>query len=125
MAKFAIVSSSDLTAFDRMDASFHILRKETEKEAAKFEETIERTEAITLAVETLNKVPLKYRRDINALVRGSGNRPPDLHAQERAVREYPYIALAVFSRSAEDIAEHYRNEARKAEETAALFCKLK
>ena len=124
MAEMAIINSSDLTKYDRMDAGFHILRKKHEAEAARLEESMDRSEAIAIAVEMLDKVPAKYRRDINPLVRGSNNRPPDIHAQERAVREYPYLSLAIFGGVAGDIAEHYQAKARQAEATAELFTKL-
>jgi len=124
MAEFAIVNSSDLAKYDRMDAGFHVLRKKHEEETARIEKTMDRSAAISLAVEMLEKIPPKYRRDVNPLVRGSSNRPPDLQAQERAVREYPYISLAIFGAISNDIAEHYREEARHAEATAELFTKL-
>lgn len=124
MAEIAIISSSDLTKYDRMDAGFHVLRKKHEEETARIEKTMDRPTAISLAVEMLEKIPPKYRRDVNPLVRGSSNRPPDLQAQERAVREYPYLSLAIFGAVAEDVAEHYQEEARQAEATAQLFAKL-
>ena len=124
MAEMAIISSSDLTKYDRMDAGFHILRKKHEAETARLEKSMDNSAAIALAVEMLVKVPPRYRRDINPLVRGSSNRPPDIHAQERAVREYPYLALAIFGAIAGDVAEHYQAEARQAEATAQLFAKL-
>lgn len=124
MAEMAIISSSDLTKYDRMDAGFHILRKKHEAETARLEKSMDNSAAIALAVEMLVKVPPRYRRDINPLVRGSNNRPPDIHAQERAVREYPYLSLAIFGAVSNDIAEHYRDEARQAEATAQLFTRL-
>ena len=124
MAEMAIISSSDLTKYDRMDAGFHILRKKHEAETARLEKSMDNSAAIALAVEMLVKVPPRYRRDINPLVRGSSNRPPDIHAQERAVREYPYLSLAIFGAVSNDIAEHYRDEARQAEATAQLFTRL-
>lgn len=124
MAEFAIISSSDLTKYDRMDAGFHILRKKHEAETARLEKSMDSSAAIAHAVGMLAKVPPKYRRDINPLVRGSSNRPPDLQAQERAVREYPYLSLAIFGAVADRIAAHYREEARHAEATAELFVRL-
>jgi hypothetical protein len=124
MAEMAIISSSDLTKYDRMDAGFHILRKKHGAETTRLEKSMDNSAAIALAVEMLAKVPLKYRRDINPLVRGSSNRPPDLQAQERAVREYPYLSLAIFGAIAGDVAEHYQAEARQADATAQLFTRL-
>jgi len=124
MAEMAIISSSDLTKYDRMDAGFHILCKKHEAETARLEKSMDNSAAIALAVEMLVKVPPRYRRDINPLVRGSSNRPPDIHAQERAVREYPYLSLAIFGAVSDDIAEHYRDKARQAEATAHLFTRL-
>lgn len=122
MAEFTIIKSSELG--DRMDAGFHILRKKHEKEAAGIEAKMYRSDAISLAVETLDKAPLKYRRDINPLVRSGQNRAPDFQAQERAVREYPYLALAIFKASAPDITAHYEEEAKQMEATAELFRKI-
>ena len=122
MAECTVIKFSELG--DRMDAGFHILRKKNEKAAADFEQKMDRSAAIALAVETLAKVPLKYRRDINPLVRGITNRAPDIQAQERAVREYPYLALAIFAQSSEEISQIYRDEAKHAEATAEMFRKL-
>ena len=57
MAEMAIISSSDLTKYDRMDAGFHILRKKHEAETARLEKSMDNSAAIALAVEMLVKVP--------------------------------------------------------------------
>lgn len=124
MAEMAIISSSDLTKYDRMDAGFHILRKKHEVKASRLEKSMDKTSATDLAVKLLKKVPAEYRKNINPLVRIGTHRAPDIQSQERAVREYPYLTLAIFGSVSTDIEQHYRNKAREAEITADLFTRL-
>ena len=117
--KSTIIKFSELG--DRIDAPFHILRKENEPRAEEISKNLSHDEAELEAVRILQALPANLRREIDPLVRTGNTRNPDIHDQTRAVKEYPYIALAVFEGLSSQAAEYYRAEAAKAESSASLF----
>lgn len=121
--KAAVIKFSELG--NRLDASFHLLRKEHEEAAEELSSKLSFDEAQVEAVRILKELPSELRREIDPLVRTGGNRLPDIHNQTRAVEEYPYIALAVFAASADKAIAHYRDQAAVAESSITTFEKFK
>lgn len=118
-----VIRASELG--NRWDAGFHVLRKQHEPRSRQIEESLDKATATKRAVRLLRTYPADLRKVVNPLVRRGGmTRAPDVTEQEKAVREYPYIALAVLEGIADEVQGRLDAEAASAAATAELFGKL-
>lgn len=75
------------------------------------------------ALEMLDRMPTQFRKDLAPLVRSGSKHGPYLADYERAIEEYPFLALAVIEKKIEDITKHYEYEAAKAHKMTEYFTK--
>jgi len=121
MPNFTIVQFSKLG--NRMDAPFHILRVANEPRSEQIAAKMTKEEATKRALDMLDKMPSEFRKDLAPLVRSGSKHGPYLADYERAVEEYPFLALAVIEQKIEDITRHYEAEAAKAQQMTEYFTK--
>jgi len=106
-----------------MDAPFHILRVANEPRSEQIAAKMTKEEATKRALDMLDKMPSEFRKDLAPLVRSGSKHGPYLADYERAVEEYPFLALAVIEQKIEDITRHYEAEAAKAQQMTEYFTK--
>lgn len=94
--KTAIIMSSAVSEFGRMDAGFHLLNKEHEVRIAELKQSLTLGEAREVAQEMFDAIPAQHRRLLEPLVRTSSIRNADGAMLNRALEEYPYQSIAVF-----------------------------
>ncbi len=98
--------AKDFGAEGRWDAQFHLFLQRHEKKAKELEGRIGSAEAVELLLDD-GAIPLEAKRALAPLVRGADDRRESL---ERAIREYPHLALAAVLESAPGHLERLRRE---------------
>lgn len=121
MPNFTIVQFSKLG--NRMDAPFHILRVANEDRSDAIAAKMSKEDATRKALEILEKMPSQFRKDLDPLVRSGSRHGPYFADYQRAIEEYPFLALAVIEKKIEDITKHYEYEAAKAQQMTEYFTK--
>lgn len=112
MTRIAIVMASELSRHQRMDAPFHIAVSRT-REAV---ETLKARHTEAEAIEMLDQLDVQSLAAIAPLLRGgSSPRTPDREQYQRAVRDYPHIALALVREDAARHAERIRRDIAEGE----------
>lgn len=111
--KVGMISSKDLFAENRMDAGFHLIKKSLVEDGslARAQESFSTEEAKSILASIPHAV---LKRATEDLVRGSAG----AGSIERAIEEYPHMALAIAFRdeeAAELIARQAEELNRKAE----------
>lgn len=92
--KYAVVSSSQLTRFNRWDAGFHLLFQEYGDRAEALSVTMEEAEVLDLLADS-NSIPKQLLEFLAPLTRGSQIKTPSREQLFGAVKEYPFLSLAI------------------------------
>ena len=91
--RFVTVPVSE--AGDRLDAGFHILRKQHEAATDILRARMDGAVAAEQAGLALRALPPEERRALLPLLRGGVTRAPSLEDYDRVIRDDPHLALAV------------------------------
>ena len=102
--KFAIINSSDLSKYGRMDAQFHIARKSLDGLDEKLEREISADEAHALSLELFEALSVDLQAIVEPLTR---EQKASKEGRLRAIKEYPHIALTLFQKNKENIQNIY------------------
>ncbi|MAM38837.1 MAG: hypothetical protein CL949_10135 [Erythrobacter sp.] len=105
-----VVSSKDLMKAGRWDVAFHALAKQHHAEASQIEDRLSKVQATTIAVETFETLPAIFRQAIAPLTRTQQRGNPGKDSLLSALREYPFLALAVFQSLEDEIRTHFESE---------------
>jgi hypothetical protein len=103
----AIISSSELTKNGRMDAGFHLLNTEYADRAAALAVQMSEADVITLLSDE-QAMPTNVLKFLEPLTRG--NKPANRELLLKAVKEYPYLSMAVVQDKGGDILEAKQKE---------------
>lgn len=103
----AIVKQSTLAKFGRWDAQFHIAYDGVKDRVAELEQTLDRDTVIA----RLNKLTLEFKAPLIPLMRG--RRDLNTESATLAIKEYPFIALALIEPTLDEAVKAIRKRARE------------
>ncbi len=105
-----IVSYRDLVTTGRWDAPFHGLVQQHKEAIKSLEAGMSKADALAVANEIFEALPSHFRQVIAPLTRSQQRGSPNKESLLSALREYPYVALAVFRSLDEQVSAHFENE---------------
>jgi hypothetical protein len=118
MMKCGIVMSSALSEHNRWDAGFHLLNEQYKSKAAALAKALSAEEAVAILTDE-SVFPTRLLQALGPLCRGNGHSSRGWRAPLiKAIKEYPHLALAIVSESAE--AQIQEQQADLANRAAAL-----
>lgn len=94
MSRIAIISSSQMTKYGRMDAGFHLAVQSVTERVAE----LEAAGNPGLLVGKLLALPKHAKECVEPLLTGSSAFPASVDRLDRAIQQYPYIAFALAER---------------------------